>query len=141
MDVGDSLPTIDPDAVCFGPALCSFKAGSFGSVDGGSIPCRRRILDTRVPVGITNGPCASDGRLAEPDITGKPELVNHELQVTGVAGVRRRCQRRGAQRNVTAGNDGFLSAYRACPACAIPPILWLLDDQSSFLDGYRNCLT
>jgi hypothetical protein len=146
MDVGDSLPTIDLDAVCFGLALCNYSNGSFGSVSGGFHSVSpTRILDTRVPIGITNGPLRQgDGRmLTEPDSARRAdELVNHELQVTGMAGI----PTSGASAvvlNVTASqpsNDGFLSAYPSLPRGLRNPAdgARLLDDQSSFLDGYPN---
>ncbi len=117
MNVGDALPTIDLDAVCFGLAICHYEAGSFGSVAGGYHPVSpTRILDTRVPLGITNGPLRQgDGRMfGEPDNARRAdELVNHELQVTGTAGI----PASGASAvvlNVTASqpsDSGFVSVY------------------------------
>ncbi|MDQ1422827.1 MAG: hypothetical protein QOD72_325 [Acidimicrobiaceae bacterium] len=146
MDVGDSLPTIDLDAVCFGLSLCDYEKGSFGSVAGGFHPVSpTRILDTRVPMGITNGPLRQgDGRLlTEPsNIFRDDELVNHELQVTGTAGI----PTSGASAvvlNVTVSqpsNDGFVSVFPSLPRGLRDPSdgLRLFDDQSSFKDGYPN---
>jgi hypothetical protein len=125
LNVGDTLPTIDLDAVCFGLTICDYEQGSFGSVAGGFHPMApTRILDTRVPIGIMNGPLRQgDGRLlTEPNnLFRDDELVNHELQVTGTAGI----PTAGASAvvlNVTVSrpsNNGFVSVFPSLPrGCA-----------------------
>jgi hypothetical protein len=146
MQVGDTLPTIDLDAVCFGLTLCDYEAGTFGSVAGGFHPIApTRILDTRVPIGITNGPLRQgDGRLlTEPNnLFRDDELLNHELQVTGTAGI----PTAGASAvvlNVTVSqpsNNGFVSVFPSLPRGLRNPSdgARLFDDQSSFQDGFPN---
>jgi hypothetical protein len=145
LNVGDTLPTIDLDAVCFGLTLCDYQSGSFGSVAGGFHPTApTRILDTRVPIGIMNGPLRQgDGRLDEPNnLFREDELVNHELQVTGTAGI----PTAGASAvvlNVTVSqpsNNGFVSVFPSLPRGLRNPSdgMALFDDQSSFQDGFPN---
>ena len=88
----DNVPTIDLDAPCFGFKECSTIEGN------GSPPAPAgqfhplpptRILDTRSGLGIPNGPVREgDGSIdTSNDDFRTDEELNHELVVTGVAGV------------------------------------------------------
>ena len=84
------VPALDLDAICFGMRTCAYDQGSASTPQGGFHPISpTRILDTRVGVGIGNGPLRpGDGRLNEPNpILRRDETKNHELKVTGLAGI------------------------------------------------------
>ena len=85
-----SVPAIDLDVACFGMQTCAYDAGSVGTPSGGFHPVTpTRILDTRFGLGIDTGAVRpGDGRLSDPNpVKRRTETRNHELKVTGVAGV------------------------------------------------------
>ncbi|MFZ1489060.1 MAG: hypothetical protein WAS51_03910 [Ilumatobacteraceae bacterium] len=130
------VPTIDLDAVCFGLDTCNYLSGAPAPAMGGFHPVNpTRILDTRLRVGIPNGPVRTgDGRV-RPDLANSlfslDERLNHEVQVTGAAGI----PASGVSAvllNVTAVEppaDGFLSVVPRPPA--LTGEFW--NDQSSYL--------
>ena len=84
------IPTIDLDAVCFGIPICTFDQGSSATASGGFHALNpTRILDTRNGTGITNGPIRiGDGSQSSTNpIFRADDRANHDLQVTGVAGI------------------------------------------------------
>jgi len=84
------VPSLDLDAVCFGLTTCVYDQGAPAVPQGGFHPVSPiRVLDTRTGTGIANGPVrAGDGRHWSPDpITRRDEARNHDLKVTGVAGI------------------------------------------------------
>lgn len=84
------VPAIDLDATCFGLRTCTYDFGGAATPTGGFHPLSpTRVLDTRVGVGIDNGPVRpGDGRLGDPNpVNRRIETRNHEFKVTGVAGV------------------------------------------------------
>jgi hypothetical protein len=85
---------LDLNATCMGFDLCSYEDGTFANAPtpGGSFHplAPTRVIDSRKDIGTQHGPLrAGDGRLPlEPDDTTRLEwLENHEVKVTGVAGV------------------------------------------------------
>lgn len=132
------VPTIDLDAVCFGMATCRYDAGQPAVPTGGFHPLSpTRILDTRTGLGITNGPIRfGDGRSPVPDGRGnnpysQDEIRNHELKVTGVAGI----PDSGVSAvllNVTAVDPpghGYLSVF---PRPPVGPGRDIFNDQNTF---------
>jgi len=91
MEIEDGkVPAIDLDVSCFGMQTCVYDAGSAGTPSGGFHPVSpTRILDSRIGLGIDTGAVRpGDGRLADPNpVNRRIETRNHELKVTGVAGV------------------------------------------------------
>jgi hypothetical protein len=84
------IPTIDLDAVCFGIPICTFDQGSSATASGGFHAVNpTRILDTRNGTGISNGPIRiGDGSQSSTNpIFRADDRANHDLQVTGVAGI------------------------------------------------------
>ena len=84
------IPTIDLDAVCFGIPICTFDQGSSATASGGFHAVNpTRILDTRNGTGISNGPIRiGDGSQSSTNpIFRADDAANHDLQVTGVAGI------------------------------------------------------
>ncbi len=85
------IPTIDLDATCFGFDTCSYSSGGPGASPGGGFHTLSptRILDTRIGLGITNGPVQpGDGRINEPNsLIRRDVAANHELKVTGMYGI------------------------------------------------------
>ena len=84
------IPTIDLDAVCFGIPICTFDQGSSATASGGFHAVNpTRILDTRNGTGISNGPIRiGDGSQSSTNpIFRADDTANHDLQVTGVAGI------------------------------------------------------
>ena len=84
------IPTIDLDAVCFGIPICTFDQGSSATASGGFHALNpTRILDTRNGTGIANGPIRiGDGSQSSTNpIFRADDRANHDLQVTGVAGI------------------------------------------------------
>ena len=84
------IPTIDLDAVCFGIPICTFDQGSSATASGGFHALNpTRILDTRNGTGISNGPIRiGDGSQSSTNpIFRADDRANHDLQVTGVAGI------------------------------------------------------
>jgi hypothetical protein len=131
-------PTIDLDAICFGFDHCQYTQGGPG-ISAGTFHATSptRILDTRFGVGISDGPVRSGGgRLDEPNpIIRRQEIANHELKVTGVAGV----PESGVSAvllNVTAvaaPGPGFVSITPKGPHVGGP--MALFDDQASIPTG------
>jgi hypothetical protein len=86
---GDTVFDLDLDAVCFGIDACAWT-GSVGQAAGAFHPVSpTRIADTRLGQGILHGPLTvGDGRHAIPTLIDRIiDMENHELKVTGVAGV------------------------------------------------------
>jgi len=84
------VPALDLDVACFGMQTCVYDGGSVGTPSGGFHPVSpTRILDTRLGLGINNGPLKpGDGRLGDPNpVNRRAETRNHELKVTGVGGI------------------------------------------------------
>jgi hypothetical protein len=83
------VPAIDLDAICFGFDVCQYNAGGPSTTAGEFHPTPpTRILDTRLGLGISEAVRTGGGRLADPNpINRRAETANHELKVTGVAGV------------------------------------------------------
>lgn len=127
-------PAIDLDAVCFGFDTCHYLSGSPTTVAGRFHPTPpTRILDTRVGLGITNGPIRTGGgRLDEPNpIIRRDEIANHELKVTGVGGVPE-AGVTAVLLNVTAvepPGPGFVSVTPKPAHCCDP--MSIFDDQGS----------
>jgi hypothetical protein len=127
------VPTIDLDATCFGLDTCTYLEGGPPAPTGGAFHSMSpvRILDTRIGLGIGNGPIrAGDGRLDEPNpIFRRDEAANHELKVTGLHGI----PEAGVSAvllNVTASGPtdaSFLSLYPKPPRFGN-----LYDDQASY---------
>ena len=87
-----NIPVIDLDAVCFGIPICTFDQGSSATATGGFHPINpTRILDTRNGTGISNGPIRrGDGSQPSTNpLFRADDAANHDLQVTGVAGIPR----------------------------------------------------
>ena len=87
-----NIPTIDLDAVCFGIPICTFDQGSSATATGGFHSVNpTRILDTRDGTGISNGPIRyGDGSQSSTNpLFRADDAANHDLQVTGVAGIPR----------------------------------------------------
>jgi len=86
-----NVPTWDLDASCFGILNCQYLAGGPKTATGGFHPLNpTRILDTRTATGIDNGAVRrGDGRLPlDPNPVNRfAETKNHDLKVTGVAGI------------------------------------------------------
>jgi hypothetical protein len=136
---------IDLEATCFGFDVCTYDAGGPRSPGGGFHPLApSRLLDTRYGVGITNGPIGpGDGRNSDPNPEKRAEtLANHELKVTGLAGV----PETGVSAvllNVTAvdpTDTGFLTVYPRLPRGLTNPTdpIRVFDEQTSFLPNYPN---
>ncbi len=115
------VQTIDLDASCFGLYLCVYMSGAPGAAPpGGFHPLTpTRILDSRSNIGITGVMTPGDGRSSSGNgYTRRATLLNHQLKVTGVAGI----PAAGVSAvllNVTAiasSSGGFLSAYPRPPA-------------------------
>jgi hypothetical protein len=132
--VGDTF-NLDLDATCMGFDLCSDEGNTYANAPtpGGSFhPLNpTRILDTRSGLGISNGGIrVGDGRLPnEPDNTTRDEwLWNHQLKVTGVAGVPEHGVSAVLLNMTVTGpwSDGWLAVY---PKLARRSIY---DDQSLF---------
>ena len=91
MDIDNGqVPALDLDVACFGMHTCVYDEGSAAVPQGGFHPISpTRILDTRFALGIDNGLMRpGDGRLDEPNpIFRRDETKNHELKVTGLAGI------------------------------------------------------
>ena len=92
VDISDgNVPTWDLDASCFGILNCQYLKGGPIKATGGFHPLTpTRILDTRTFTGITNGAVRrGDGRLPlDPSPVNRiAETKNHDLKVTGVAGI------------------------------------------------------
>ena len=91
MDISNGqVPALDLDVACFGMRNCVYDQGSGAVPQGGFHPLSpTRLLDTRTMTGIDNGPMhPGDGRLNEPNpIFRRDETRNHEVKVTGVAGI------------------------------------------------------
>ncbi len=86
----NAVPTLDLDAICFGLDTCVYDQGAPAVPTGGFHPTSPvRVLDTRTMTGIRNGPIRpGDGRHSSPNpITRRDETANHDLKVTGVAGI------------------------------------------------------
>jgi len=84
------VPAIDLDVACFGMLTCVYDFGDVPVPSGGFHPVSpTRILDTRLGLGINNGPLRpGDGRLGDPNpVNRRAETRNHELKVTGVGGI------------------------------------------------------
>ncbi len=127
------IPTIDLDAVCFGLATCRYDTGAPAVPAGGFHPVSpTRILDTRLGLGIANGPVRTgDGRSTSANTAASQDAIaNHELKVTGVAGI----PATGVSAvllNVTAVDPpgaGYLTVFPRPPAIGE---IW--NDQSTFL--------
>ena len=84
-----ATPTIDLDAICFGFDVCQYNESAPDTTAGSFHPTPpTRILDTRFGIGISKPINSGGGRLADPNpINRRLEIANHELKVTGVAGV------------------------------------------------------
>lgn len=133
MDIASgNVPAIDLDAICFGLDICTYDSGTPAVPTGGFHPTNpTRILDTRINLGIANGPLRpGDGRSNSGYVTVRhDELLNHEFKVTGVAGI----PESGVSAvllNVTADTpptQGFLSVYPK--PTAVTDVFW---DQATF---------
>ncbi|HEX4980722.1 MAG TPA: hypothetical protein VFV63_03450, partial [Ilumatobacteraceae bacterium] len=133
-----TVPTIDLDAICFGLNTCEYSAGGPLTATGTfHATAPTRILDTRFGVGITNGPVRSGGgRESSPDpLTRRDEIANHELKVTGLAGI----PESGVSAvllNITAVDapaDGYLSVTPKPQACCGGMSIY--DDQATLISG------
>jgi hypothetical protein len=134
----ETVPTIDLDAICFGLNTCEYSAGGPPTATGTfHATAPTRILDTRFGVGIANGPVRSGGgREPSPDpLTRRDEIANHELKVTGLAGI----PESGVSAvllNVTAVDapaDGYLSVTPKPQACCGGMAIY--DDQATLISG------
>lgn len=133
-----TVPTIDLDAICFGLNTCHYSDGGPLTATGTFHATEpTRILDTRFGVGITNGAVRSGGgRESSPDpLTRRDEIANHELKVTGLAGI----PESGVSAvllNVTAVDppaDGYLAVTPKPPACCVEMPIY--DDQATLIAG------
>lgn len=87
---GNSIPTIDLDAICFGFDTCNYTAGGPGTTSGTFHPTApTRIFDTRISIGTFFGAVTTgDGRHPSLDPTTRAiETANHHIQVTGRNGI------------------------------------------------------
>lgn len=111
-----AVPSLDLDAICFGLDTCVYDQGAPAVPTGGFHPTSPvRVLDTRTMTGILNGAVRpGDGRHSSLDpITRRDEAANHDLKVTGVAGIPE-VGVSAVLLNVTAATApslGFLSVY------------------------------
>lgn len=127
------VPTVDLDATCFGFDTCNYTAGGPTASPGGGFHTLSptRILDTRIGLGIGNGPISpGDGRIREPNPLIRRDMVaNHELKVTGMYGIPE-AGVAAVLLNVTASqptDTSWLSLFPKPPRGAN-----IYDDQSSY---------
>jgi hypothetical protein len=126
---------LDLNATCMGFDLCEYENGTFANAPtpGGAFHplAPTRVLDSRKDIGTQHGPLrAGDGRLPlEPDDTTRLEwLENHQLKVTGVAGVPEHGVSAVLLNLTVTGSwgDGWIGIYPKQPRRAI------FEDQSWF---------
>lgn len=140
------VPDIDLDTTCFGLDTCMYLAGQPPTSATGMFHplAPSRIADTRTGLGIPGGGVRSgDGRLS-PSVTLDPvtrrdERMNHEVKVTGVAGV----PESGVAAvllNITAADQpaspSYLTAYPRPQAIGGSLAIW--DDQATYVTNPPN---